>query len=150
MGGLEGSKISFFLGSKPTQDPMNNVFEQKFFWGKLLLTPGPPTEKIFGPGPGRPGPGRPGRVRGQPKGGQNRSVGVCNPSKTVGHPPKTLFLSINICRNVLSSQSYAQNMFLACVGGFLGRFGPGDPIVLCSRPQNPQKSPKFENSKKIF
>ena len=32
--------------------------------------------------------------------------------------------------------------FLARVGGWLGP-------RLCSRPQNPQKSPKFENSKKI-
>ena len=28
LGGLEGSKMSF-LGPKPTQDPMNIVFEQK-------------------------------------------------------------------------------------------------------------------------
>ena len=75
-----------FLGPKPTQDPMNNVFEQKKFLVEKIffLPPGPPTEKIFGPRPARPG-----RARGQPKGGQNRSVGVSNPSKTVGHPPDT-------------------------------------------------------------
>ena len=73
-----------FFGPKPTQDPMNIVFEQKNIWGKKFSgPPGPPTEKIFGPGPGRPG-----RAGGQPKGGQNRSVGVSNPSKTVGRPQK--------------------------------------------------------------
>ena len=45
-----------FLGPKPTQDPMNIVFEQKNSWGKFFSGPlGPPTENIFGPGPGRPG-----------------------------------------------------------------------------------------------
>ena len=73
-----------FLGSKLRQDQTNNVFEQKNIVGKIFGPPGPPTEKIFGLGPGRPG-----RARGQPKGGQNRSVGVSNPSKTVGHPQGT-------------------------------------------------------------
>ena len=74
-----------FLGPKPNQDPMNNVFEQKKFLGKNFFSgpPGPPTEKIFGPGPGRPG-----RAGGGPKGGPDRSVGVSNPSKTVGRPQK--------------------------------------------------------------
>ena len=46
-GGLEGSKISF-LGPKPTQDPMNIVFEQKNSWGKIFFgTPGTPDRKIF-------------------------------------------------------------------------------------------------------
>ena len=98
-----------FLGPKPTQDPMNNVFEQKKFLGENFFYPRDPRPKKFS---------HPGRARGQPKGGQNRSVGVSNPSKTVGHPPKTLFLSINMCRNVLSSQSYDQNTFLAWVWGF--------------------------------
>ena len=74
-----------FLGPKPTQDPMNIVFQQKNIWGKIFSgppgPPGPPIEKIFGPGPGRPG-----RARGQPKGGPDRSVGLSNPSKTVGRP----------------------------------------------------------------
>ena len=65
---------------------MNNVSEHKKIFGEKIFfgTLGPPTEKIFGPGPGRPG-----RARGQPKGGQNRSVGVSNPSKTVGQPQGT-------------------------------------------------------------
>ena len=62
-----------FLGPKPNQDPMNNVFEQKKSLGK----------KIFGPGPGRPD-----RAGGGPKGGPDRSVGVSNPSRTVGRPQK--------------------------------------------------------------
>ena len=42
LGGLEGSKMSF-LGPKPTQDPMNNVFEQKKSLGKIFFgPPGPP------------------------------------------------------------------------------------------------------------
>ena len=73
-----------FLGPKPTQDPMNNVFEQKKFLGKKILgPPGPPTEKNF-----EPGPGWPGRAHGQPKGGPDRSVGLSNPSNTVGRPQK--------------------------------------------------------------
>ena len=77
MGGLEGPKMSF-LGPKPNQDPMNNVFEQKKFLGKFFFSgpQGPPTEKIFGPGPGRPG-----RAGGGPKGGPDRSVGVSNPDR---------------------------------------------------------------------
>ena len=50
-GGLEGPKMSF-LGPKPTQDPMNIVFEQKKYLGKKIS--GPPTEKNFGPGPAGP------------------------------------------------------------------------------------------------
>ena len=63
---------------------MNIVFEQKNSWGKISGPPGPPTEKNFGPGPGRPG-----RAHGQTKGGPDRSVGLSNPSKTVGHPQGT-------------------------------------------------------------
>ena len=82
-GGPEGSKISF-SGSKLTQDPMNNVFEQKNFLAeKNFRPPGPLTEKIFGPGPARPG-----QAAGEPKGGPDRSIGVSNLSKTVGHPQK--------------------------------------------------------------
>ena len=46
-----------FLGPKPTQDPMNNVFEQKNSWGKIFRTPGTPDRKKFRtwPGPARPG-----------------------------------------------------------------------------------------------
>ena len=62
---------------------MNIVFEQKNRWGNFLGPPGPPTEKIIGPGPGRPG-----WARGQPKGGPDRPVGVSNPSKTAGRPQK--------------------------------------------------------------
>ena len=52
--GLEKSKISF-LGSKPTQDPMNNVFEQKELLAEKNLDPREPTptEKNFGPSPAR-------------------------------------------------------------------------------------------------
>ena len=68
----------FFLGPTPTQGPMNIVFEQNKLLGQknIFGPPGPPTEKFFGPG----------RAGGQPKGGQNCSVGVSNPSKTVGQP----------------------------------------------------------------
>ena len=64
---------------------MNIVFEQKKFLGNFFFSgpPGPPTEKILGPGQGRPG-----RAGGGPNGGPDRSVGVSNPSKTVGRPQK--------------------------------------------------------------
>ena len=59
-GGLRGSKISF-LGLKPTQDPMNNIFEQKKLVAeKNFGPPGPPTKKISDPTqPARPAPGAP-------------------------------------------------------------------------------------------
>ena len=75
---FRGVQISFLGGSKPNQDPINNVFGQKNFFGeKKIGPPGPPDRKNFRT--------RPGRARGGPKGGQNRSAGV---SKTVGHPQK--------------------------------------------------------------
>ena len=44
-----------FLGLKPTQDSMNIVFEQKISGENIFSgPPGPPTEKIFGPGPAGP------------------------------------------------------------------------------------------------
>ena len=55
-GGSRGGQKSVFLGPKPTQDPMNNVFEQIKYLMKIFLDPrDPPTGKFFGPGPGRPG-----------------------------------------------------------------------------------------------
>ena len=81
-GGSRGSKVEF-LGPKTNQDPMNNVFEQKILAGKNFSDPGPQNEKNSEPG--RPGPAR---ACGHPKGGPDRSVGVSNPSKMVGHPQK--------------------------------------------------------------
>ena len=78
LGGLERSKMSFFLGPKPTQDPMNIVFEKKFLGKNFFRDPRDPRPKKFS-----------GRAGGGPKGGQNRSVGVSNPSKTVRHPHGT-------------------------------------------------------------
>ena len=97
---------------------MNIVFEQIFFGENFFGPPGPPTEKIFGPGPDRPG-----RARGQPKGGQNRSVGVSNPSKTVGHSQATWEKWGRPARNSSSGQSYAQNTFFWPPLGFLACFG---------------------------
>ena len=123
-----------FLGPKPNQDPMNNVFEQKKSLGKIFFRdpPGPPTEKNFGPGPGRPG-----RAGGGPKGGQSRSVGVSNPSKTIKTPHGTCEMWGRPARNSSSSQSYDQNTFfwpplgfLACFGG---RLAPSR-MVIGSRP----------------
>ena len=122
---------------------MNNVFEQKKFLGKIFFSgpPGPPTEKFFGPGPGRPG-----RAGGGPKGGPDRSVGVCNPSKTVGRPqkwflkPNTHVKTFCLARNSSSSQSYARNTFLASVGGFLPVLGAGWGEPETRGLQDPQKS----------
>ena len=108
---------------------MNNVFEQKKFLGKNFFSgpPGPPTEKIFGPGPGRPG-----RVRGQPKGGQSRSGGVSDPSKTVKTPHGPCERWGRPARNSSSSQSYDQNTFFGLPWGLWAVFGAGwarDPVV---------------------
>ena len=131
LGGLEGSKMSF-LGPKPNQDPMNIVFEQKKLLGKKFSgPPGPPTEKIFGPG----------RAGGGPKGGQNRSVGVSNPSKTVKHPHGTWERWGRPARNSSSSQSYDQNTFFGLPWGFWAVFGAGrahDYIVLLKTRKIPQ------------
>ena len=56
---------------------------KKIIGKKFSGPPKPPTEKIFGPGPGRPG-----RAARGPKGGPDRSVGLSNPSKTVGRLQK--------------------------------------------------------------
>ena len=45
-----------FLGPKPNQDPMNNVFEQKNSWGKNFRDPRDPRPKKFS-GPARAGGG---------------------------------------------------------------------------------------------
>ena len=53
-GGSRGVQNEFFLGPKPTQDPMNIVFEQKQFLRKIFFgTPGTPDRKNFR---ARPGP----------------------------------------------------------------------------------------------
>ena len=44
-----------FLGPKPTQDPMNIVFEQKSLGKFFFETPGTPDRKKFGARPGRAG-----------------------------------------------------------------------------------------------
>ena len=122
-GGSRGAQNEFFLGLKPTQDPMNNVFEQKKSLGKIFFrTPGTPDRKCFRT---LAGPGRPGRARGQPKGGQNRSVGLSNPSKTVRHPHGTWERWGRPARNSSSSQSYDQNTFFGLFGGVWAVFGAG-------------------------
>ena len=66
---------------------MNNILEQKILGGKKDFgPPGPPTGKFFRT---PASPARPGRAAGGPKGGPDRSVGVSNPFKTVGHPQGT-------------------------------------------------------------
>ena len=113
--GLEGSKMSF-LGPKPTQDPMNIVFEQKNLRGKIFFSGprGPPTERIFRPG--------------QPKGGQSRSVwGLLTLPKRSKHPmvhvkggvdrPVTPPLA-----NVMTKTRFL--VFLGFLGRFRGRLGP--------------------------
>ena len=58
MGGLQGAKMSF-LGPKPNQDPMNNVFEQNKFLGKnVFRDPRDPRPKKISD-PARPGPAGP-------------------------------------------------------------------------------------------
>ena len=89
LGGSRGVQNEFF-GPETQPGPNEYRFWTKKFletiWRKISDPRDLRPKKIFDPG----------RARGQPKGGQNRSVGVSNPSKTVGHPPKTLYLSINI------------------------------------------------------
>ena len=102
-GGLEGSKMSF-LGPKPTQDPMNNVFEQKNLRGKNISGPsGPPTEIIFGPGPGPALAG--------PAGGPKVVKIVPLGSLTFLKPHGTWEKWGRPARNSSSSQSYDQNTF---------------------------------------
>ena len=64
-----------------------------------------------------PDVGPPGRPAGRPlNGGPDRSVGASDPSRTVGDPEKPHKSVYIQCKNVLSSQSYAQNTILARVG----------------------------------
>ena len=124
-----------FLGPKPTQDPMNIVFEQKNSWGKFFSgPPGPPTEKIFGPGPA-----------GSPKVVKIVLLGSLTLLKRSGTPmvhgkggvdrPVTPPLA-----KVMTKTRFF-GIFLRVLGRFQSRLGPR----LCSRPQNQQKQPKIEN-----
>ena len=127
--GLEGSKISF-SGPKPTQDPMNNVFEQKKSWRKIFSGPRDPRPKIFSV------LARPVRVAGGPIGGQNRSVGVSKPSKTVGQPQ-------GVVRPVTPplAKVMPKTRFLASVGGCWPVLGPGwgrGPVVGLKILKNPK------------
>ena len=125
-----------FLGPKPTQDPMNNVFEQKKSLGKIFFSgpPGPPTEKIFGPGPGRAGGG--------PKGGPDRSVGVCNPSKTVGRPQKWFLKPNKHVKTFCLAKVMTKTRFSGLRWAFwpvLGASRPHDYVVLLKTGKNGQK-----------
>ena len=75
-----------------------------------------PPENFFGPGPG-PAPPPP-----DPVGGPKRSVGVSNPSKTVGKPQNTWKSGVDLPCNSSSRQSYGQ---VGTVLGVLARFVAG-------------------------
>ena len=127
-----------FLGPKPNQDPMNNVFEQKKFLGKKFFgTPGTPDRKKFR---ARPGPA------GGPKVVQIVPLGVSNPSKTVGRPQKWSLKPNKHVKTFCPAKVMPKTRFLASLG-FLARFGGRLGPRLCSGPQN---SPKFENAIKIW
>ena len=94
---------------------MNIVFEQKNSWGKIFRDPWDP----------RPKKKISGRAHGQPKGGQNRSVGVSNPSKTVRHPHGT-WEKGGVDRPVTPplAKVMTKTRFLAFLGVFGSFWGP--------------------------
>ena len=128
-----------FLGPKPNQDPMNNVFEQKKFLGKKnFRDPRDPRPKNFS------GPGRAGRAgpAGGPKGGPDRSVGVCNPSKTVGRPQKWFLKPNKHVKTFCLAKVMTKTRFSGLRWAFwpvLGASRPHDYVVLLKTGKNGQK-----------
>ena len=124
--GSRGVQNEFF-GPETHSGPNEYRFLTKKYLGKIFFSgpPGPPTEKNFGPGPGRHG-----RARGQPKGGQNRSVGVCNPSKPVKHPMVHGKGGVDRPVTPPLAKVMTQTRFLAFLGVFGPFSGPAGPETL--------------------
>ena len=122
-----------FLGPKPTQDPMNNVFEQKKSLGKIFFRdPRDPRPKNFS-GPARAGGG--------PKGGPDRSVGVSNPSKTVGRPQKWFLKPNKHVKTFCLAKVMPKTRFFGLRWAFwpvLGAGWPNDYVVLVQTRKIPQ------------
>ena len=101
---------------------MNNVFEQKTFLGIVFSELRDPRPKKISDA------ARSGRDPRQPKGSQNRSVGVSNPSQTVGHPQKNDMFDTKYYVEIFClAKVMPKTRFLASVGGLWGAGYSRDP-----------------------
>ena len=124
MGGLEGSKMSF-LGPKPTQDPMNIVFEQKNFLGKKnFRDPRDPRPKKFS-GPARAGPAGP---AGSPKVVKIVPLGSLTLLKRTKHPMVHAKGGVDRPVTPPLAKVMTKTRFLASVGVFGLFWGPAGPM----------------------
>ena len=123
-GGLEGTKIRF-LGPKPTQDPMNIVFEQKNLWGiKDLRDPRDPQPKKFS-GPARAGPAGP---AGSPKVVKVVPLGSLTLPKRSKHPMVHAKGGVDRPVTPPLAKVMTKTRFLAFLGVFGPFSGPAGPM----------------------
>ena len=105
---------------------MNNVFEQKKFLAEFFFgPPGPPTEKIFGPGPGRPG-----RAAGGPKVVQIVPLGSLTLLKRSGTLKNMQFEYKYYVELFCLAKVMTKTRFLAFLGVFGPFSGPAGPETL--------------------
>ena len=109
-----------FLGPKPTQDPMNNVFEQKNRWGKNFGTPGTPDRKIF---QARAGPA------GSPKVVKVVPLGSLTLLKRSKHPMVHAKGGVDRPVTPPLAKVMTKTRFLASVGVFGLFWGPAGPMT---------------------
>ena len=120
-----------FLGPKPTQDPMNIVFEQKNRWGNFFS--GPPTEIFFWAGPA-----------GSPKVVKIVPLGSLTLLKRSGTPMVHGKGGVDRPVTPPLAKVMTKTRFFWPALGFLGRFRGRLGPRPCSRPQNRQKRPKLK------
>ena len=111
-----------FLGPKPTQDPMNNVFEQKNLWGKKFFRdPRDPRPKKFS-GPAGPAGG--------PKVVQIVPLGSLTLLKRSGTLKNNEFEYKYYVRIFCLAKVMPKIRFFASVGCFWPVLGPAGPETL--------------------
>ena len=109
-----------FLGPKPTQDPMNIVFEQKNSWGKFFFgTPGTPDRKNF-------------RARAGPAGSPKVVKVVPLGSLTLLKRSKHVHVKGGVDRPVTPplAKVMTKTRFLAFLGVFGPFSGPAGPMTM--------------------
>ena len=116
-----------FLGPKPTQDPMNIVFEQKKFLRKIFFRdPRDPRPKKFS-GPARAGPAR---LPGGPKVVRIVPLGSLTLLKRSGTLKVREKSGVDRPVTPPLAKVMAKTRFLAFLGGFRPFLGPAGPETM--------------------
>ena len=136
--GSRGVQNEFFLGPKPNQYPMNNVFEQKKFLGKRFSDPRDPRPKKISD-PARAGPAGP---AGSPKVVKILPLGSLTLLKRSGTPMVHGKGGVDRPVTPPLAKVLTKTLFLAFLGVFGPFSGPAGPetLVLAS---NRAKSTKI-------